>query len=117
MLTNTRTDVIIANNHESERLAGIFGQFVERYTFRDIVTSHKLISHRQIRINKFIDFCFDSSNLLFCRALCQIKINLALFSLNMSIFRPRAAEHFHHRGIEQMLRRMRRFKLLLVMSI
>ena len=67
--------------------------------------------------NHIVDLGFYCGDLLRSRLRVKDVVTFGLLLFHMGIPRTRASEHLHHRGIEDMLGSMSRFKLLFVMCI
>ena len=117
MLTYARTHIVIAYTHQTQGLTGILWQSVEFHIGRNMVAVYKLIGHRHIKRYQPIHLRLYRLLFLTRRFVVYDKGHLAFLALNMSIATALAREHTNHQLIEQMLCRMSRRKLFLVMLI
>ena len=117
MVAGAGADVVVAYTHQAQGLRGIGWQLAQIHLRGYMVAVHILHRHIKVAVNHLVHFVFDGLHLLLGGSLRQQIVALALLLFDMSVPRPRAAEHPHHSLIQNMLRRMHRRVLLLVMSI
>ena len=86
MRPDARADIIIADAHQTQCLAGIFGQFVQFHAFRNRIAGDKLKSDRQIFGNQPVDGRLHFSDLFCRRGFAQQIIDFAFLSLDMHVF-------------------------------
>ena len=117
MLANAWTNIVVANANQTQGVAGIVWKTVYLHTSWDVVTIHKLVGHWHIKLYQAIHLRLDRLLLLAGRLVINHEGHLALFALDMGILAALATKHTNHQLVEQMLSRMSRRELLLVMLI
>ena len=117
MGADTGAEVVVADAHQAERLAGIVGQLPEVHLGRYLATLHELIAHGQMLRYHFVDAALNLLHLLVGGSGVKEVVALALLLFDMCVARPRTSEHPHHGLIENMLCRMHFGVFGLVMGI
>lgn len=115
--TNASASIVVADQDQPQRLAGIGRQFAEVHQFGGFFVRYEARCDGQMPVDDGIDLCLDGRDLFVGRASGQLVVALALLSLDMSVARTRATEHPHHRLVEDMLGRMHRRILLFVVLV
>ena len=117
VVAGTGADVVVAYTHQAQCLGGIGWQLAQIHLRGYMVAVHVLDGYVKVAANDSVHLVFDGLNLLWCGCSGQLIVTLAFFTLNMSVPRPRTSEHPHHGLIQNMLRRVHRRVLLLVMLV
>ena len=117
MLADAGADIVIADAHQSDSVAGITRQTVELHVERNLIARDKLEGHGQVFVNQLVHPPFNLTLLLTAGLMVQVEAHLALLSLHMGIITALTSEDTNHRLVEQMLGRVGRGKLLLVVFI
>jgi len=117
VLPNTWTDIVVANAHQTDGVRSIIGQTTGIDFLRELITGDELEGDRQIVINQLVHATLYFLFFLTRGLMIDMKAHLALLTLDMSIERALAAEEPDHRLVQQMLRRMCRGKLFLVVFV
>ena len=117
VVAGTGADVVVAYTHQAQCLGGIGGEFAEIHLGRQMVAVYVLDGYVKVAANDSVHLVFDGLNLLWCGCSGQLIVTLAFFTLNMSVPRPRPAEHPHHGLVQKMLSRVHRRVLLHVQLV
>ena len=117
VLADAGTHVVVADAHQSDGLAGIVGQPVQRNVLGQIVARHELERHRQVLLYQFLHPALYLPLLLSRGLVVQVEAHLALLPLHVGIIAATAAKQPDHRLVQQVLRGMRWRKFLLVVLV
>jgi len=117
MTANAGTDIIVADAHQADGLAGIVRQSVKRHALRQIVLRDKLEGHRQVLVNQALHLTLYLTFLLTTRFVVEAERHLALLALNVGIEGTLAAEQPNHGLVQEVLGGVRGGKLLLVVFV
>ena len=117
MATDTGTDVVIADTHQSDGVGGIVGQTGLVDLLGQLVAADELERHGQIFLDELVHAALDLFFLLATGLLIEAEAHLALLTLDMGIIGALTAEEALHGLIQQVLGGVSRGKLLLVMLV
>ena len=117
MLADAGTDVVVADAHQSDAVADAIRQTVYAHALRHLAEFHHLKGDRQVFGYQPLHLTLYLLLFLTCGLVVYMKAHLALLTLDMGIIRAFAAKQAYHHLVQQMLGRMSRRKLLLVMLI
>ena len=117
MFSDTWTDIIVTDTHQSDGLRSIIRQSVWRHTFWKIIPGHKLKSNRKVFVDKFIHPPFYLPLLLSGRFMVDMKTHLTLLPFDMCIIGTLASEQPNHRLVQEMLCSMCRRIFLFMMFV
>ncbi len=110
-------EVVVADADEAECLAGVVGQLPEVHLGRHLATLHEFVANGQMLRYDLVDAALNFRHLRVGGAGVEEIVAFALLALYMSVPRPRAAEHPHHRLVQNMLRRMHWRVFFFVVSV
>jgi hypothetical protein len=117
MFANAGTDIVVANANQTDGAGHIVRKTVDRDFIGQFAELTELEGDGQIFIDKALHLTFYLLLLLTGGLVIQIETHLALLSLNVCIIGTLASEEAYHGLVEQMLCRMGRGKLILVMLV
>ena len=117
MTADAGTDVVVADAHQPDGLAGIVGQAVGRDAFRQGVAGDELEGDGKVLVDEPLHLALYLAFLLSRGLVVEPEGHLALLALNMGIEGAFAAEDPYHRLVQEMFRRMCGWKLLLVVLV
>ena len=117
VLPNTRTDIVVTYAHQTDGVGSIVGQTAGIDFLRELITGDELEGDRQMVIDQLVHATLYFLFFLTRGLMIDMKAHLALLTLDMSIERALAAEESDHRLVQQMLRRMCRGELFLVVFV
>lgn len=109
--------IIITYTHNPERFRRILRQFAEVNDIGRLLPGHEFNRHIQMPADDLVHRRLQLRHLLIRGAAGELVIALGLLSLYMRIPGPRTPEHLHHRSIQNMLGRMHRRILFLIMRV
>ena len=117
MAPYARTDVIITDAHQADGVGGISRQTVGTDTLGQLVATDEFEGHRQVFVNQPQHLALNLLLFLPCGLVVKMEAHLALLTLDVGIERTLTAKETDHDLVEQVLSRMGRGKLLLVVFV
>ncbi len=109
--------IIITYTHNPERFRRILRQFAKVNDIGSLRPGHEFNRDIQMPTDDLVHLCLQLCNLLIRRAAGELVVTFGLLSLYMRIPGPRTPEHLHHCSIQNMLGRMHRRILFLIMRV
>ena len=118
MTADAGTDIVVADAYQSDGVAGIVGQAREIDTLWQVVIArHDFVGDGQVIVDELVHASLDLLLLLSRGFMVEQEAHLALLALHMGVIAALASEHADHGLIEQMFRRMGRWKFVLVVLV
>ena len=117
MLADTRTDIVVADAHQTDGFRSIVGQAVEGDVVGNLIAGHIFESHRQVLVDKPLHLSLYLSLLLAAGLVIQMETHLALLPLYVSIIGTLTAKEPDHGLVQQVLCCMSWRKLFFVMFV
>ena len=117
MLANTWTNIIITDTNQTQGITSIIRQTIEFHLCWNVITIYELVSYWHIKLYQAIHLRLNLLLLLAGRLVIDYEGHLTLLALDMGILATLATKHTNHQLVEQMLSRMSRRELLLMMLV
>ena len=117
MLADARTDVVVADAHKAYLLRHILWQTVYPNAFRHVVDVNILVDDGQVFCNEVVHARLYLLLFLTRRLMVEREAHLAFLAFDVRIIGASTPKHPHHGLVQEMLCRMCRRKLVLVMFI
>ena len=117
VLAQAGAEVVVADTHQAQRLAGVGRQAVQTDALGHIVAADEGGGDGQVLGDEGVDARLNVGHLLGGGTDGQAVVDLALLALDVGIARALAAEEAHHGLVEQVLGGVGRAVLVLVVGV